>query len=365
MTKINGIDYSVWNNQKAIQIAKNIDQDGVKGLQGKEIFDFVKTAKENKIEKTELFELMGLNISKNRAASLVSRPSNPEFDKAVEFYNKELDLYQRSKVTSKAYDNLETRMYNMEKSIDNAFLECEAYADIVIVPRWHYRFYPLFDDKLINFDIDEIRERTTKDMASLNELRDKVEYIIEEANGETEHTTPKQNDYDVEKLAQKHLGMSYEEFAEKYKDELEFCKTVTYADLASMNETQRMVYAKAKAYAKEMLEITINEAHNTNWDIGDRKVEETLKASGDMFAISDFEDEGITDEGIANLKSGIMFKAFEEALIAKYREMNPTSVYGVEAKSTAKGPKKVIVNGVTLIYNPDGSVYNLNGQRIK
>jgi hypothetical protein len=159
--------------------------------------------------------------------------------------------------------------------------------------------------------------------------------------------------------------MSYADFEAQYKDELEFCKTVTYADLASMNETQRLVYAKAKAYAKEMLEITINEVHNTNWDIGDRKVDETLKATGDMFAISDFEDEGITEEGIAKLESGIMFKAFEEALIAKYREMNPTLVNGVEAESKIKEPKKVIVNGVILIHNPDGSVYNTNGQRIK
>ena len=38
-----------------------------------------------------------------------------------------------------------------------------------------------------------------------------------------------------------------------------------------------------------MLETTINEAHVTNWDAGERKTAEALKATGDMMTISDFE----------------------------------------------------------------------------
>ena len=293
-------------------------------------------------------------------------PPNPEFDTAVAFYNETMDYLQRSAVTSKTYNNLQTRLYNMEKAIDQAYIDCEAYSDIVIVPRWHYRYYPRFDDALINFDINEIRERTTKDMASLNELRDKVEYIIEDANGTTEHTTPAQTEYDVELLAQKHFGMSYKDFAEKYKDELEFCKTVTYADLSSMNETQRFVYAKAKAYAKEMLQITINTAHTVNWNIGERKLQETLKASDDMIKISDFEDDGITPEGLSGLSSGIMYKAFEEALIDKYKELNPdTSVTETKTDEKPKKAVKCLINGAIVIFASDGSVYNLNGERIK
>ena len=253
----------------------------------------------------------------------------------------------------------------MEKAIDQAMMKCDAYKDIVIVPRWHYRFYPNFDDRLINFDIDELRQVTTRDMASLHELKDRLEYIVEEANGIESHTEPDKTEYDVDVLAQKYLGMSYQEFASKYKNELEFCKTVTYADFASMNETQRMVYSKAKAYAKEMLQTTILEAHTVNWDIGERKVDETLKATNDMYLISDFEYDGITKEGLAQIQSGIMYKAFEEALISKYQELDPDGVESVKGTKTVNEAKKIIVNGVVFIYHPDGKVYDEAGRRIK
>ena len=293
------------------------------------------------------------------------KTSNPVFDAAVDYYNKEMSSYEKSNVTNDTYNNLQQRLYDMEHSIDQAYLECQAYQDIVIVPRWHYRYYPYWEDKLINFDIEDLRTRTTQDMESLHELRDKVEYIIEEANGTTEHNEPAKKDYDVDKLAQKHLGMSYEEFAEKYHDELEFCKTVTYADLGSMTESQRFVYSKAKAYAREMLETTVNEAHTTNWDIGDRKLEETLSATENMYTISDFEYDGITEENWAEVKSGIMRKAFEEALISKYQKLKPDGVESTKSDGSVKKATKAIVNGVLLIFNPDGTVYNGAGQRIK
>ena len=291
--------------------------------------------------------------------------ANTDFDKAVDYYNKSMDYQQRYAVTKKTYENLQTRLYNMEKAIDQAYIDCEAYGDIMIVPRWHYRFYPSFDTRLINFDLEDLRTRTAKDMESLYELKDKIEYIMEEANGKTEHTTPDKTEYDVDKLAQKHLKMSYEEFAEKYKDELEFCKTVTYADLYSMNETQKKVYAQAKAYAKEMLEITTNEAHTVNWNVGELKVNEALKASEDMLTISDFEDDGITEEGLKSIQSGIMYKAFEDALTAKYKDLAPTGMTGTTADGKSYNAVKKLVDGKVLILNPNGSVYDINGHLIK
>ena len=159
--------------------------------------------------------------------------------------------------------------------------------------------------------------------------------------------------------------MSYEEFANLYKEEIEFCKTVTYADITSMNEKQRMVYAKTKAYAAEMLQTTINEAHTVNWDAGERKLDETLKASDDMFILSDFATDGITDEKLNEFKSGIMYKAFVDALINKYHELFPSGIEDINADKKEQKPKKQIVNGVVLIFNPDGSVYDTSGKRIK
>lgn len=361
------IDYSAWTNSKAVEIAKKVDTDGAKGLQGQEVSAFMRSAIESNIQKAEIFELMGLNISgtKSAAPRRASKSSNPDFDKAVNYYNTKMNYFNRYEVTQDTYTNLEQRLYKMEKNIDQAYIDCDAYSDIMIVPRWHYRFYPYYEDKLLNFDIDEVRTKTAKDMESLHQLKDKVEYIIEEANGEKTHNEPAKTEYDIEALAQKHLGMSYEDFANQYKDELDFCKTVTYADLASMNETQRMVYAKAKAYAKEMLSITINEAHKVNWDTGERKLDETMKATSDMYTISEFENDGITDSGLSEIQSGIMYKAFEEALINKYKELDPSGISTVTTESQQQKPVKRVVNGAVLIFNPDGSVYDLKGNRIK
>ena len=372
MTKINGIDYSVWANKQAVQIASSVDKDGVKGLQGKEIFDFVKAAKDNKIDKTEVFELLGLKVAKTRCEASKTRGNNPDFDKAAEFYNTQMDFRDRYSVTQKAEQNITDILAEMERSINKAYQECAAFNDpdimVVMVSPYRYYRYPLFYDRLLNFDIDEIRTRTTNDMNSLNEIRDKVEYIMENANGETAHTTPSKTEYDVDAIAQKYLGMSYEEFAKKYAKELENCKYVTYASLKNMDATMADVYSKAKAYAAEMLDITLSEAHNLHWDIQERKLYESLDASGDIYVISDFEYTGITPEGLAEFKSGIAKNGFEKALIYKYNELKPDDSDAINDAQTdvpLQKPVKRVVNGAVLIFNPDGTVYNLNGQRIK
>jgi len=357
------IDYSTWKNVTFKSYAMQADKDGVKGLSGQEIFDFTKLALNNNADRAEISELLGAQFS--RSVSGIVWKQNPEFGKASEYYNNNMNDSERSDVTSKTYSNLETRLYNMEKAIDQAFVDCETYQDIVIVPKRYYRFYPNFNDQLINFNLEEIRNLTSKDMEALHELRDKVEYILEDANGLDEHNEPDKKEYDVDKLAQKHLGMSYEEFVSKYAAELEFCKTVTAADFGSMSDTQRMVYAKAKAYASDMLNTTILEAHTTNWDVGERKTDETLKATDDMFTISEFETDGITDEGLSKIKSGIMYKAFEESLIDTYHELSPSGIEDVKQDNQPKKPKKVLVNGAVLIFMPDGSIYDTSGKKIK
>ena len=84
-----------------------------------------------------------------------------------------------------------------------------------------------------------------------------------------------------------------------------------------------------------------------------------------MFILSDFETDGITDEKLNEFKSGIMYKAFEDALINKYHELFPSGIEDINADKKEQKPKKQIVNGVVLIFNPDGSVYDTSGKRIK
>lgn len=370
MAGINGIDYSAWSDKKAAEIARKCDKDGVNGLQGKEVFDFAKAAAENNIQKAEVYELMGLNISKTRAESKAfAREKTPEFEKAAQYYNEVMNANQRYSVTTKTNEILQERLYKVERDINLAYQDCAAFndPDIMVVRHSPYRYwtYPRWIDRLLNFDIDEIRTRTTKDMESLNEIKEKVEAIMAEANGENEYDKPAKVEYDADAIAQKHLGMSYGEFAKKYSAELEKCKYVTYGDIGLMDETMAYVYGRAKAYAAEMLEITINEAHKVHWDIQERKLYESLDAAGDVYTISEFEYEGITDEGLAQINTGMMYKSFEEALISKYKELCPDSIDDVKAESNQNKPIKRVVNGAVLIFNPDGTVYDLNGHRIK
>ena len=369
MAGIDKIDYSLWQNTIAKNIAQNVDNDGVKGLQGHEVFDFARSAKNN-IDKTEIFELLGISISPiTRAATGAAssyKSNNPLFNKAVDYYNKKMDSYERSRVTSQTFDNLTTNLYNMEKAIDKAYMECDAYNDdkIVIVPRshlWYYRDYPLWDDRLENFNIEDLRTRTTKDMQSLIELKEKVSEIT----GNPDYFDGTNKKYDVDEIAQRCLRMSYEDFSSKYSEQLKSFKYTTKADVINMNSEDRAVYARARAYAQEMLTTTIMEAHTVNWDIGELKLDETLKATGDMYTILEYEYNNITEVGLAKIKSGIMFKTFEEVLIDKYKELDPT---GVEEAKTEEKPLrnvKAIINKAVKILKTDNQVYDLSGRKIK
>ena len=339
------INYSAWANQKAYKLAKQADKDGVQGLQGQEITEFTREARANNIDKSEIYELMGLNISKTRAKSgSGAREKSEEFEKAIDFYNSKMDSRERYDVTRKTNDNMTAILGKMEQDINKAYIDCDAFKDpdimTVLASPYRYYYYPRFIDRLQHFDIDEIRTRTTKDMESLNQIKDKIEYIMEEANGETKHNKPQKTEYDVDAIAKRYLGMSYEEFAAKYPAELEKCKYITAAEVRYLNETEAYVYDRAKAYAAEMLEITIQEAHTTHWDIQERKLYESLDAAGDTYVISEFEYDGITDEGLSDIKSGITYRAFEDALIDKYNELKPTAISTEKAGEKPKNPVK-------------------------
>ena len=311
----------------------------------------------NNLIKEDVFEKSNI---KSEQVDKASQNDN-DLKNAIDNYNK-LDYYDRSKLTYETSDSVQSKLYKMEHRIDDTFANCKAYQDICIIPRWHYRYYPYLQEKLINFDVQEIRTRTDADMKSLQDLQDKIEYAIEDANGEKEHNKPATTHYDIEELAQKHLGMSYADFDEEYHDELEFCKTVTYADFNLMNERQAFVYGKAKAYAKEKLETTIDEARNTRFNYGERLLDETTKTSDDLSTITDFELDGIKDDSWTKLKSGIVINSFKEVLKKNLSENKPNCINDLITTEplTTKSIKK-IENGKVVVITPNGLKYYTNG----
>ena len=146
----------------------------------------------NNLIKEDVFEKS--NIKSEQADKTFQKDSDNDLKNAINNYNK-LDYYNRSKLTYETSDSVQSKLYKMERRIDDVFANCRAYQDICIIPKWHYRYYPYMQEKLINFDVQEIRTRTDADMKSLQNLKDKIEYSIEDANGEKEHNNPKQMQY--------------------------------------------------------------------------------------------------------------------------------------------------------------------------
>ena len=387
MINFDGI-YSNRMNQGAFQSARNLKNEEKTDLQSDPAAALSNSGDVSKTETSDSYKNMGLKLSGTRADALGNREISPEFQEAIDFYNDNMSYSQRHSVTNQAENNIIAALSKMEQDINTAYIECAAFKDpnIMVVRNSPYRhyIYPRWYDRLLHFDVDALRKQTTDDMNSLNEIRDKVEYIMEAANGDSEHHTPPKTEYDVDKIAEEYLETSYEDFAEKYPNELEKCKYVTFADIGNMNETEAYVYGRAKAYASAMLDITTNDAHNTHWDIQERKLYEALAASDAIYAISECEYDGITPEGLAGIDSPIAYNAFETALIEKYEPLKPadttpdenpddgagddeteTSIQNTEASNVQQKPVKRVVNGAVLIFNPDGSVYNIYGQRIK
>ena len=59
-----------------------------------------------------------------------------------------------------------------------------------------------------------------------------------------------------------------------------------------------------------------------------------------------------------------MFKSFEDALVAKYRESNPNAINDAKADAQQKTPIKRLINGTIKIFKQNG-VYDLNGHKTK
>ena len=128
-----------------------------------------------------------------------------------------------------------------------------------------------------------------------------------------------------------------------------------------MNERQAFVYGKAKAYAKEMLETTINDARKTRLDYGERLLDETNKTSDDLIAMSDFEFDGINDENWAKLKSGIVINSFKEVLKKNLSGNKPNGINDLITKASLTKSIKKIENGEVVVIKPDGLKYDIKG----
>lgn len=357
------IDYSLWQNSNALKLAQQADDDKIKGLNRTiEVFNLVKFAIDEKVNKCDLNELFDKVGLRTRRAASNNREITAEYQKAIDYYNNVLGSYQKYNVTQDTYYALEKVLGEMEQSINKAFEKCSAYAEILITPSWYYRFHPYLMNHLDSFDIEEVRTKTSGAMESLQNLKQEVEDIIAQASGKEKGDDVERTSYDVEALAVKHLGMSYAQFAQNNRGIIEKCKTMTVAGMASLTPSEADAYSRLQAYAKEMIDITVNEAHTIRWNVGERKVDETLKATGDMYKISEFETDGITEQGLDEIESDIMYNTFKNTLIDTYKKINPDGIDGVECDKRKGTWKEPDGHGGLIIHTPKRN-YDLHGRR--
>ncbi len=335
------IDYSQWSNPLVKRAVECADTDDIFGLSKEEVSVFVKKAEDAGFE-TDMID--------NLVKSSLKEYDNGQLAKAIDYFNK-LSYYERSDVMTRTGELGYQRCSKMEQDYNSAFEQCEAYKLIKARP-------DRFEDK-IRFDFQEVHDDVDKALKSLNELKDKLQKIIENANGVKKHTIPEMTQYDLDEIANRILGMSYEEFINSY--DLEFTKSTTINDL---NNEQKIIYDKARAYVKEIKKLARDELQNTRWDWGEKLSDETRKYSDASVQLVDYTDEDyiLTENAIDNLSSGIVRESFKEALFEKY---NATGINLTQENEESPNGKFYNTQTHQVEIIKDGQNFDLNGKKRK
>lgn len=355
------IDYSRWINQDAIRIAENVDKDGIKGLSRIEIFNFMKAVENENIDS------LSISAKSNQPRKTSSKKSvSAELQAAIDYFNIKDDQTEkrRKSIVDAAYSKGETILSQLSSDINKAFVDCEAYGNITLTPRRWFRWYRPIE--FVNFDLAEIQNDAKNNIVSLNKLQDDLQTAFENAHGvpKEEHQKPKNIDIDMEALAQKYLGMSYEEFEAEYKDELEIIKTITTAQLVSPDTPQRVkdAHYKAQQYAYDLTAREKEVMRDIRTDSGYREMEETFDYGNNMMIIEDMKDDGITEENFAQLTNPIMYRVFTEALLEANKgngiDLNSAETFIPKSvKGVLDGKMLVVVEytkGKVRVYSADG-----------
>ncbi|MBR6126816.1 hypothetical protein IKQ21_03940 [bacterium] len=350
------LNYTEWENAKARKLAKKSDKDKIEGLNTvEEILNFFKKAEKNKIDVNEIF---GLELSeKVRKAASAGQTSNIDYTEFVNYFNS-LDDNKKSDITYRANSIGQDILYQLEKDVNQAFENCEGY-QLIKLKR------DRFEDK-VRFNLEEVQNDVTVALNSINELQKDIEKAYDKAKG-LEGTKSEYTDYDAQlkQIAQEKLGMSYEEFIEKYKDVLDITESITESQALDPDYENAEFYERARAYVKEIKKLARDTLQDTRTNSGERLLEETVKYSNSTVELIDFECEDINSGSIANMSSDIMRRAFLEAID---EERSKTDIKTPESENTEKTNKnKKVYNretGKIEIITPEG-IYNINGTKQK
>ena len=342
------VQYTNWEDKKAQKLAEKYDKDGKAGLNTvEEILKFFEKAQKKNIDINEIF---GLDLSAKARRASAKQPAEKNYEKLVNYYNS-LDDTKKSDIGYQAHNIGYELMYQLEKDINTAFENCKGYG---LIKLRRYRF----EDK-VRFNLEEVQNDVTVALNSVNELQKDLEKAYDTAKG-TEGTEAKYVDYNaqLERIAQQKLGMSYDEFVEKYKDILHTTESITESEAMNPQYEHAEFYDKARTYVREIKKLARETLQETRTESGERLLDETVKYSNSSIELIDFEYDGVTNNSINNMSSDIMRKAFIEAVEADY---NKTDIDETKADSQSKDGKYFDKENHKYYIIKNGKKYNING----
>ena len=357
------INYSKWA-EKWINFAQKYDTDGIQGLSKTELIQLVGDIKDENVD------TVTIRANLKKVSGTKTSSSIPvELQAAVNYFNINDDDTEdrRSNIVGNTYTKGEAILHALTSDIDNTHENCAAYKNINLIPKKWFRWYRPVE--FVNFDLREIQEDAIKNITSLNKLQDDIQKAFETAHGtpEAEHITPKSVDIDMETFAQNYLGMSYEEFAQKYKDELEKIKTITNAELNSANTPQSLkdVHYKAQQYAYALTNREKEIMRDVRTESGNREKQEVFDYGDNMYVVEDMKLYGITPENFEKITNPVMYRAFTGALSDAYQTATDIEVLNTDSSKNIHAKEVKTINGTACFKGKDGHWYTFSGVCIK
>ena len=350
------IDYSKWGDVKAQKLAKKSDKDKIEGLNTvEEILNFFRRAEKKNVDVNGIF---GLELSeKVRRAASAGQISNADYTEFVNYFNS-LDDNKKSDITYRTNNIGRDILYQLEKDINQAFEDCEGYRLIKLHRDW-------YEDKS-RFDLEEVQRDVTTALNSINELQKNLEKAYSTAKG-VDGTEPESVKYEeqLDNIAHQKLGMSYEEFTEKYKDILDITSTINYSDAFNPQYEHYDFYKKALEYKKAITKYARETLQETRTESGERLLDETVNYSNASIELIDFEYEDIDNGSIANMSSDIMRRAFLEAIDEDRSKTDITAPENGSAEKTNKNKKVYNRKARKIEIRTPVGIYDINGTKQK
>ena len=361
MTDVNNVRAEV---KAALQIRKQADTNGVKGLQGNEIELFKSEAKAAGISDNAINTVLGLDLSETAKAAKANGPkkmpppATSTYAEAIEYFNKNgITTEQRENVAERAKENIN----EIKELINEKVTE-------------YNNKYPEKDEGFPQLPYDF--EEAINAKGAWDDMQTDADVLIQHVIYGSDCLEPTQ--VNMDKIAEmyarieEHIGMPLQQFlnTDAAKNMIEKAKDMTNDESTSLSLEEKRTLTKLKQIVV-IINQTLNEIRTECMDkITEAKTEAEEALDKDKETLDKFEEGELTiNETFKELESWRSEEEFGSSLDEEYRDAtgkggDATGVDNAKAdKAEVKGRKVVVGNNVYIQKN--GVLYNLNGTPVK